>query len=450
MTITFSGLASKLDTAALIDGLMAAERVPLERLTNKMAQIDSAKTTMSSFLSKLTALKTAAETLADPVKFSSYAVSSSDETSIVASVTGAASAGAFAFSVTQLAQEERTYSDEQADGTGALGLTGTLSLQVASNAQVDITIDPTDSLTTIATKISASGERVSAAVVYTGTGYTLQIRGLDTGAANAIGITETGFDLGLSDPLNEKQHAQDAVFSVDNIQMSRPTNQVSGVIPGVTLALKHTTASPVDITTASDPDALADKIQTFVDAYNAVVGAGHSAAGFGTLQAANPQLAGDYAIRTALSRISRALGDPIAGTSGKYTTLSSVGLKSKMDGSIELDRTALEAAIGDDPAGVARLFVVDSTIGATGAMTPFADAIDAMITDSTSLVKQRIDSLSTLYKRLDDDASKLELRLAAFEDTLRARFTQLELLISDINAQGDAVDSIAQADASEA
>src|SRR5205807_3815528 len=108
--------------------------------------------------------------------------------------------------------------------------------------------------------------------------------------------------------------------------------QVTGVIPGVTLTLTRPTTSPAVVSLAADSAALKTKVSAFVSAYNDVVNLGHNAAGHGAAKAANSVLAGDHAIRASLDRFAHILSSPVAGTTGRYTTLASVGISSTQDG----------------------------------------------------------------------------------------------------------------------
>lgn len=435
MSITISGLGSGLDVDALIDGLVGAQKAPLTRLQAKKDTIEKASAALGGISTKLSALRTAASDLADPLRFSSYSVKSGD-TSVVASVTGAASAGSYDIQVTSLAREQRTYSSTQTSSTDALAMGGNLSIQVGDGAAASISIDAGDSLADIATKISSSGARVAASVLYDGSSYRLQVRGLDTGSANAVTFTESGFDLGLGDPANTFQQAQNATLVVDGISVSRSTNQIVGVVPGVTLALTKTTTTPTTVTVAADPDGLATKIGTFVKAYNDVVSAGHFAAGFGSIKPQQTELAGDGVIRGALDKLSRIIGSVVPGASGKYQTLGSVGLQSNSDGSLKLDTTKLNAALNADPASVARLFVVDAATGATGAMGSLKTAIGDMTTGKNATFRNRIDALDARARRLDTDAENIQRQLDAYAAQLRTRYAALEKTVAYQRTQG--------------
>src|SRR5690606_41908551 len=82
--------------------------------------------------------------------------------------------------------------------------------------------------------------------------------------------------------------------------------RIGGAIQGVTLALTATTTGPVTVKVDADPNALRTKLEAVVNDYNAVVKAIHGAAGFGSVKATNPVLAGDSTLRTVTNRLSSA------------------------------------------------------------------------------------------------------------------------------------------------
>jgi flagellar hook-associated protein 2 len=440
-TISFSGVSSGLDTAGIIDALVKVEQQPLTALQKKSADNTTAQSTLSSFKSKLATLQAASKALQDSSGFASAKATSTDS-SIVATVTGVAGTGAFDVNVTQVAKEQRTYSNTFASNTDALGQSGTLKLQVGSGSQVSIDVSSGDSLATIAANINTSGARVSASVLYDGSTYRLQVRGLDTGASNAVSFNETGVSLGLTTPANTFQAAQDAKIQVDGITVTRSTNQITGVIPGVTLAITKPTTSAATIQVASDSSALQTKIQSFVSAYNAVVDAGHSAAGFGTVKASSAVLTGDFAIRSTLDTLSGLVGNNVAGTSGLYTTLGSVGINSTQDGHLSFDSTKFSTAVTADAATVAKLFVTDTGTGATGIMKGFVTGIDRLANDSGNILTARIDAFTADNKRLTDEEDRLQTQIDAYTQRLKDQFTQMELLVSKYKDAGNALASI--------
>lgn len=433
--LTFGGLASGLDTNAIIDAIMGAERVPLQHLQTKKANVDAAQSTVSSITSRLSSLKSAALALSTTAGYVALKASSSDA-SVVATASGGAAAGSFDVTVQQLAKEHRSYSNAQTSSTTALGMTGPVSIKIGSGTPAVLDIAATDSLSDIAVKINSAGLRVSASVVFDGTNYKMQVRGMDTGAANAVTFGETTTSLGLSASANQFQSAQDAKLVVDGMNVTRSTNQVAGVIPGVTLALTKTTTSPTTITIDSDSSGLSQKITAFVTAYNDSVSATQSAAGWGSFKASNTVLAGDSALRGVLDRISRSVGGAVPQTSGKYTTLGSIGINSNRDGKLVFDEAKLKTALLADPSGVQKLFVNDAALGSTGAMKGIMAVVDSIATNGNSLLKAKTDSLGAQSRRMDDDAAAMQRRLDLTENQLRQRFTALEEQMSKIKTFG--------------
>ena len=96
---------------------------------------------------------------------------------------------------------------------------------------MDITVDGTDTLDSVAAKINSSGARVNAAVIFDGTNYRLQVSGTDSGVDNAVTFTETGTTLGVDDPANELVAAADAVFEIDGLAMTRGHGDLGMVSP---------------------------------------------------------------------------------------------------------------------------------------------------------------------------------------------------------------------------
>jgi flagellar hook-associated protein 2 len=429
MAITISGLGSGLDTNALIDNLMAVQRQPLTALQGRQTAVNQATSLVSSFSSKLSALATAARGLDSTSEFNATAATSSDTASVTASTVGGAVVGGYDIQVTRLAREQRTQSSTFASNTTALGLSGAINLTVGSGSPVTVNVTNTDTLSDIASKISSTGARVNASVIYDGSTWRMQVRGLDTGAANAITITEDPAlqaGLGLSSPANTYQTAQDAQFTVDNVTMTRATNQVSDAAPGLSFNLLRTTTSAVRVTVANDPAALKTKVQAFITAYNDVVNAGHSATGYGSQRASNAELAGDRTLRGALSRLSTPMASAVPGASGRYTTLGSAGISLQNDGTLKLNETTFNAALAADPVGVSRLFVTDTQIGATGVM----GTINTAVTDLTSAVnaplRTRQEALSSKARRLGTDITRMQNRLNQYGEVLRNQFAGME------------------------
>jgi flagellar hook-associated protein 2 len=443
MAITFGGLASGLNTNALIDGLMAIERIPLKRNQAKQLSLTSAKNTLASVLSAVSAIKTAAEALDTDAEFASFSTKvgkdANGEEPVVATVTGSALAGSYSVGVSQLAQETRTKSDSFADATAALGQGGDLEITVGGSTPVTVAILNTDTLTDIATKINASSARVRASVIYDGTNHRLLVLGRDTGNANQVKYAKSGtVALGLTTASNTYQKAQNSIITIDNqFTISRSTNKISDVIPGITITAVKITSTDTKLEVAPDADVQAAKINSFISSFNRAVSAAHLAAGYGSTNAVNRNLAGDSSIRRGLDRLGMTISSSIAGLTGKYNMLAAIGVNLSNGGTLELDKEKLQAALDEDPAAVARVFVGDSSASIDGMMKKISDVVDSVADDSDSVLNARKKAFESQIKRLADEELNIKRRLESYEQRLRKRFTALEIMISKIQAQSN-------------
>jgi len=434
---SFSGLATGLDTAALIDSMVAAERIPIRKLETKQVNLDSMRRRFLTMRTRVGDLQSKLEKLEKPEDVLASSVSSSDEGKVGVSAIGGAALGTYRLEVTQLAQAERTYSEGFADKNAAgVAGTGTLSIQVGTGAAVDITIDASDTLENVAGKINTADAGVSASVIFDGTNYRLQVSGDETGADNGVTFTETGTSLGLDDPANEVVAAQDAEFTIDGLAMSRSSNSVVGAIAGLTLDLEGVTTEAVSVTVDRDPQATIDLLQEVVDSYNSLMSGINSEFTFAGVAKTGDSLAGDSTLRGLQSMLGREASTPISGISDGPSMLADLGITTTRTGTLELDVEELTQMLDDDPQGVTRLLAGDEDAGVTGFVERMTEALELYADETDGLLSSRIDGFDEQKDDIDDQIARMELRIEKFEENLRVEFSNLEVLVAGLNAQG--------------
>lgn len=437
--VNFGGLASGLDTAALIDGLMGVQRVPIAKLERKEGSLSAARSALGSLMSKISAVKTKAEQLDTKDEFSSLQTVSSN-TAVTSSISGSAVPASYSIDVNQLAEAQKNKSSTYASSDTALGLSGSMDITVGPSSMVSVSIGSGDTLADIATNINASNADVTASIVYDGSNYQMLVKGDSTGASNAV--TFAGVDLGLA--AGKYNNAQDAEIVFDgSIAISRSNNQFNNVIEGVDFAVSQTTSQSVTLTVDRDQDALVSKITDLVNTYNTAVGYGHALTGHGELTATYSALSGDSSVRAALDRMQSRVSQPISGLSGKYNMLANAGVHTTQGGKLEVDETKLRAALKDDFGAVEKLFVGDPAANVSGVMSGFIDMLDLAVDGKTSLIQVRMDGISTSLTNISDEIFNLEGRLEDYQTQLTKQFTQLELMVARIKAQESALGGLA-------
>ncbi len=438
---SFSGLASGIDSSALITGLVGIARQPITRLQKDQSTLKLQAARVDDLSSKLSALRTAARALDTSDEVLSTKATSADDAIVKVTSGSGAAPGSYDIHVTSLAQATRVYADPVAakDQAGLFG-SGTLSITIGATT-TDLDVTATDTLASVAGKINDSGINATAGLFFDGGSWRLSVSGTDTGAANAVTFGETpGLTLGLAGSTNV-QPAQDAVFEVDGFPVTSASNTVTDAVDGVTLELVKpsvgTTKTAVRI--QRDPAALEAKVNTFVKAYNdimAVIDA--ETPKNGTVKAG--ALAGDTTLRSVQSRLRSAIGAEVAGLSGNYKTLASVGISLDRAGTMSVNTVKLSAAAAKDPAGVANLFGAQGA--ATGVMRTLDTTITSYVTAGTGLLSAKSRTMRDRANAYDSRIDGMELRLTKYEEGLKRQFASLEQLISGLNSQSSQLSSV--------
>lgn len=435
--IQISGLSSGIDSKAIIDAMVKSESAPITKLNAQSAALAKQKTTFSSLTSQISSLTTMLSSMKQSSGIAAKKAASSD-TAVGVAVSGAAQAGSFDVSVSKLAASFKTYSDpvSSRDTAGVAG-TGNISVKVGSKAAVDIEVTADMTLDDIADKIRASDENLTVGVVYDGGAYRLQVSNTQTGEANDVQIVETGTTLNLNGASNVRSRGQDAEFSIDGIAMKRSTNTVDDALAGVTIALTKTTSTPSTITVTNDPDGMKTKIQSFVDAYNAIVGT------VNTQNAGTPgdlaKLRNDPTLQSLTRNLSAALSTVTPGA-GAFNTLSSIGIGTSKDGTLTVNADKLNAALAKDPTSVSKLFADNPSTGVKGLATRLND-IAGQYGGAAGAIATRVQGIETRVKTIGINIDRIQTKVDAYRAQLEAKYAALESTVSQWKNYGSGVTS---------
>jgi flagellar hook-associated protein 2 len=430
-TVSFPNMGSSIDVQSIINAYVSAESATQNQMQQHVQDLQAESTSISGISSTLSTLSSALSDLSDGNTIQSYKATSSGS-EIATSLVGTPQPGTYSVSVVNTAQTYRAYSSTlSASQTDAANLGGILHIAVGANSSADVSINASDSLNTIVGNINSSGLRVTASTFYDGSNYRIQLTGLDTGDANQV--TLSGLDLGFSDSGNLIQQASDAHLKVDNIDVYSPTNQITGAIPGVTLAATANTTSPITVSVGSDPQGLTNKIQSLVTAYNAVITKVHTIAGYGTTAASVPSLAGNATLRGLTDAMSNVILAPV-GTDANYTTLGSIGISLQKDGTLQLDQTKLSQAITNNPTAVVNVLAGPS--GGKGVADILTDLANSYDEAGDGVLANQQTSLNDQVKDWNDHIQQEQARLDNYTTMLQQEFTTMNTSISSSNAIG--------------
>jgi len=456
-TITSLGIGSGIDINSIVTQLVALERRPLQLMKNDATRLQTQVSSFGRMQSLYSGLQTASNALNDASLWSRTTATSSDATVVSSSGGNGAGAGNYAVTVQALASSQTLASGTTFPAASALVGSGTLSLQLGSwnadqtgftnkpdTASVAIELSATDTLQSLRDKINASSAGVTASIVSDANGVRLSLRSSSTGAENGFRITATeGGAPGLAglayDPPNAvsnmqlKQSAGNARAVVNGIDVVSASNELSGVIEGLTLRLRKESATPIDIAVSSDRTAVAAAIKTFADAYNDLTRYLSEQTRFEPGSQTGGPLQGDSAVTSLQSR----LRGPLNASSGASTTfarLSDAGLELQRDGSLKINQGKLDGAM--NKLGELQKAFSNNDTG-NPANTGFSRRFSALASDVLSTdgsLSTRTAGLKKLIDKNTDNQARLNDRVERFQQRLVQQYTAMDANVARLNS----------------
>jgi flagellar hook-associated protein 2 len=444
-TITIGGLATGLDTDSIVTQLVALERQrSLTPLNTDRTDASARQIALQTFNGKVAAFLTALNKLKDPDGVLIRKVSSSNESVLTATSDAGAHSGSTDITVNHLARPAIATSvngKAAATSTVASG-SGTFAFRVGPTGTVQtLNVDATTTLEDLASAINELDAGATASVVNVGTttapDYRLRLGSDATGTEQAVSIVSDDTTLGVA----VSQSALDAEFTVSGFSdpLTRSSNTVSDVIPGVTLNLKAA-GGPVSVTVNSDDDAVVGQVDAVVKAFNDIVTFvdGESQVSQDTTTDERTvslgPLALDSTVRGILDSVHRLISDPTTGGgAGGYSVLAQVGITTARDGTLTFNQAAFRTELAARGSDVARLF------GGVGSNPGVADRLSdylTAVTQAGGLIDVHNTSISDEIHSLEDRISAGQRNLDSFEENLRAQFTSLEVLVQSLKSQG--------------
>lgn len=387
---------ANLDVNGIVGQLMSIEQRPIAALNKKEADYQAKISAYGNISGALSSFQTSVQDLSNPEKFQSLKATSSDATVFTSTASGKAATGNHSISVNTLAQPQKLAAAGQASDTASIGLGepskitfdfgsisgGTLDpasgkytgATFASNGQGSktITIDAgNNTLQGIRDTINAAKIGVTASIVNDGSAmpFTLTLSPTHSGANNSLKISVSGdeaissmlaHDPGAKQNLTQTLAAQNATLTVDGVSVSKDSNSITDVIPGVTLDLLKPGTTPATLTVARDSSAIATLVQNFVKGYNDLNKTLQEVTAYNPATKQGAILQGDSTVRLLQSQMRSVLNTPISNTGGSLTTLSQIGVTIQKDGTMAVDTAKLNTAVSTNGDDVARLF---TTVG---------------------------------------------------------------------------------------
>jgi flagellar hook-associated protein 2 len=413
--ISLSGLASGIDTDAIVTQLMALEGQSRTRLELSDTRAEARQSGLRDLATKLGAVRDAATAMKSTTSFASVQkIASSDPARIGVSAAAGAAPGSREITVRTLAvaaQHAFTYTPDAAAQTIEIG-------------SFSLAVDPNSNAATVAAALNGRVDSPVSAVVVSDK---LVLTSRTTGAGSAINLTAT--PLLTDDPANAvyTRTGADAAYSVDGgAERTSSSNVLKDVILGVDVTLKGTSAAPISLTVsdpAPDVDSAKAKITAFVSAYNSAVD--FIRGKLSEERVKNPTTSadaikglfhGDSMFSGALSSMRSQIGDLSSfGISTGAPSGTATVSADAIAGKLRVDDTKLAAALAGNP----------DTLRA--ALNGLGQRVSDVVTPVAGPgVTAALDGVTGERKNIADAIARTDVRLADKEKRLRAQFAAME------------------------
>lgn len=450
--ISSIGIGSNLQLQDLLDKIETNENVALDTINSQAKSYQAQLSGYGTIKSVLDAYSAAAKTLATASTFGAVKASVGSDSVLSATTSTTAVAGSYTINVTSLAKAQSLVSKQVADQTAAIG-GGTITVDFGENlgsggtptSTKTVTIGSDTSLQGIRDSINKAGIGVTASIINDGSGtpYRLVLTSDKTGTQSSMRISAdtsavndvVGFDPSVAvqpNGMQEKVTAANAALTINGIDITSQSNTVAEAAQGVTLTLKGTGTTSMNVT--RDDASIKTAVQSLVTAYNNVLAASKTLTAFDTDAGTSGALNGDSTLRNILTRMRSMLTTPMSDGKGGTVTLSDMGVEFSLDssnsGTLKINDDKLNKAISSNLSTLTSFF--SGANGASGMGKTITDYVDSLNASGGAL-SAATDGITSTLKDLETKYTATQGRITATMDRYRAQFTQLDLLVSQMN-----------------
>jgi len=330
-------------------------------------------------------------------------------------------------------------SPQKSDLLSSVGVTGT-SFKINGT---EITFDPNvttidslvQSINNSSAKVKASYDSLNGtlALLNTATGsLTIPLSSDNSNILNVFSLT----DVTLGD------NAEFSISTQNNGEtLVSNTNSVSGIIPGLTLDLKQVTTTPITVTVSEDSSGYKSKLDDVLKQVNSVLS-------FARTMKNKVGQRFDAAVKALFGKTVD------SNDTNRYKSLVDIGLKSNLNildnkfTGYELG-SAFSSALAKDPSAVNKLLYgkKDSKIdpfddNSSGLLVQLDDLLETYVNSTNGVFQALNTNYDSQSKSLDNNITRAENSVDAYEKRLKSQFTQLDVVNAQMKQQQSALASL--------
>jgi flagellar hook-associated protein 2 len=287
-------------------------------------------------------------------------------------------------------------------------------------------------------------------------------------------------------PQNSLSTARDAIITMEGIEITRPTNNIDDLIPGLTLNVRGVSERPVELKVKGDTEKVKEAIINFIGNYNRLIAeinvltARSVSSGSGTKTSVDDSVLNELTYLTAderaemKTRLGAFNGDLtlnqlknrlLQSVTAPYPTslerdlslLAQIGIgtnaargagyePSKLRGYLEIDEKKLDSSLENKIPAIRELFAND-TSGDMIADTGVAYNVDTIVKPFVEVGGIITLKTNTIDSRITQDerrVSTMERQLAAKEQELKIQYARMEAAYARMESMSNSLDNFNQ------
>ncbi|MBC8950127.1 flagellar filament capping protein FliD [Xenorhabdus sp. TS4] len=472
-----AGALSGLDPN-LLDKLEASERKRLQPITQQQTSYKAKLTGFGTLKGSLEKLKSASEELKKFDKLNTTKTSE-DHKTFTPSTDSKASPGNYVIEVQQLAKaqslQSKAFPDvkaqlgEQGKGSRTIIITQPGEEKAGEEKEKPMRISLKDnetSLVEIRNAINKQESNVNASIIKAEDDKNYLILTSKKAGTKSVMTIEVQGDTKLGEWLNYKSDDKgsgtgkmtqvvepaNAKLTINGIKIERQTNEIKDAPEGITLNLKKVSEKkeveingktekrpvPETLVVSRDIEPMKEAIKKWVDAYNELQNTFSSLTKYkkvGTGEAPskdNGPLLGDSTLKGIQSQLKHQL--VAAQNVADIATLNKLGIKQKLDGTLEISNEKLEKKLKEKSADVKAFFMGDGE--KTGFATTTYNFLKKTLDSHEGTIATVTEGINKSLKTLEKQAEQTNRNIEATMQRYKKQFTALDKLTTSMNQAG--------------
>jgi flagellar hook-associated protein 2 len=317
----------------------------------------------------------------------------------------------------------RTYADST---TVPVSASGKVDL-VAGSTTYHLDLTGNNNLTGLMNAINAAGvPGLAASITGSAGSYSLSLAGPGPGTLQLNDIPTQ------ADLISKTNQGTNADFMLNNVHVTRSSNVVNDIVPGVSFTLQNTTTGSITLSLATDPSQLSNAFQTFVTGYNALVDQMKQQVG----PSAGP-LGGDVLIRE-IGDDTRQLTSYWNAGGSSIHSLSDLGVtfQDATTGHLTFSQSTF-AGLSSTQVSDAFKFLGSSSSGFAALAANFTQLSDS----ATGMIQVQEDGYDTTNAQLTSQINTLNDRVKLVQNSMSAKLQAADALVAQLQSRQNLVNA---------